>query len=346
MATTEYDDIYVRDNFQDTGAYPTTGAPYQSPDIIPYQSNILSYSTANTDYNSTDIGMAIKQTSNNNIYIRAYNLGSAAQTGTVKLFYTKASLLMAPDKTDWNSVNDATGISSIDLVYVDASGATKTSIPSNTVAISNTPFFLAGLPSVTNDHYCLIGIVNTPTHPITVPQTFATNAAFVSWVQNNPAVCWRNITIVANDQAQIVKVMKFGNLNGIAEIFNFQFICDSAVTFAIGTTVEVQCANAHLTFTEQVTLSAPVGGSQLWGFVKLVPSLFSGAVTVTITAPTGQTFPVGAQLTTNYYQNPSTNPTDELEKSVVQDVLVYKNEGESEVQSLIPVGECQLIIGS
>jgi hypothetical protein len=197
-----YNDLYLRDTFDDAGVVPSIGVPSASPDIIPYQSSTLTWQHASDTYSGPDIGTSIVQQAVNNIYIRSKNIGTVADSGAVTAYYVKASLICAPNiaSNAWQALQNPAGTSSIPLV----NSSSSTSIAAQGIAVSQSAFLLTGLPPVANDHYCLIAVINTPSHSVTVPTTFATNGDFVSWVHNNPAVAWRNISYIANQSVEQV----------------------------------------------------------------------------------------------------------------------------------------------
>lgn len=162
---TQYDDIYVRDNFGDTGVVPSNGVPYQSPDIVRYQNQILTWPLVSSSYSGSDIGKAIVAPGQNNIYVRAKNLlQTGTETGSVALSYAKASLLLLPNQ--WTAVQTAGGAGSVP--FVNQSGATN--LNPNDVALSQQAFLLTNLPPAGGDHYCMIAIVTTPLHTVQFPR--------------------------------------------------------------------------------------------------------------------------------------------------------------------------------
>jgi len=331
---TQYNDLYIRDNFNDTGTIPTQGDLYISPDIIPYQNEALTWAVANTTYPGPDIGRAIINGGINNIYIRAKNLGNAAGSGTVNLYYTDMSLNLCQTNL-WVPLASAGGVKN--LPFVDGSG--QQSIAPGSVAISNPSFLLTGLPP--GPHYCTIAMIQTAAHPVPLPPTFASNAAFVQWVQNNPAVGWRNLTYAPNTFTQISRTFRFGNVNLSPE--NFVVII-TGQGFVKGTMINSQCTDASCPINDNQPLPAPdTYGNQTISFVKNgIPANFWGDLVVTATSPSGP-FPSGASLAIDYYQIPDSNDT--LEMSVARRYIVSSGAGadaEFRTAALIKVGECTI----
>lgn len=337
-----YNDLYSRDNFGDSGVVPSPGNPWMSPDIIPLQSGTLGWPRVLDTYNGPDIGLPIKNGSSNNIYVRAKNLNlSAAGAGTVQLFYSKASVFLNPP---WTQITAAGGQGSLNLI--DSTG--NTSIGIQALAINSPAFLLTGLPPVSNDHYCLICVINTSAHQITVPPSFQSNAAFAQWVQTTPAVAWRNLSIVPNGQTQVVRTYGFGNANPTGAYFYFTF---TGRGYQTGTGISVQCTDAANPIQWSGTLPAPdPNGNQITGFQNWVigrPNGFSSTAVVTVTSPGGP-FPPSATLAFKYYQVPVT--MDALHRSAgrfVQVAQVHKKLGAQTFTAfLIPVGECNLVVAS
>lgn len=330
----QYNDLYVRDNFSDTGTYPSTGNPCQSPDIIPYQNGTLSWATANSTYNGPDQGMSIINGGVNNIYVRAKNLNTVAGSGTANLYYANASLFLLPNT--WTQIYSAGGAGS--LSFVDGSG--NPSIAAGGIALSNPSFLLTGLPP--GPHYCLIAVVQTAAHPVAIPASFPTNGAFVQWVQNNPAVGWRNIFYQSNTSTQLVRTFNFASVNPTSAYFHFRILGRG---FATGTGINAQCTDQSCPINQNMTLPAPdPNGNQITGFDASIPGNFSGNLVITATSPSGS-FPAGATLTVTYYQYPSLE--DKLDLAVAGIFAVAK-EGRSDQYAamLIQIGECTISITS
>lgn len=330
-----YNDIYVRDNFNDSGVTPSTGVPYQSPDIIPYQNNSLAWSTANGAYLGPDLGMDIVNGGANNIYVRAKNLNTSAGSGTVSLYYADASLFLAP--STWVPVTVPGGGAS--ATYVGGDGTSV--IQPDAVALSNPAFLLSNLPP--GPHYCLIAVVQTAAHPTQIPTSFATLGDYVAWVQGTPAVGWRNISYAPSGSAQIIRSYGFANINPTPDYFH---VMVQGQGFPVGTPINVQCTDQTCMFNQNLTLPAPdQNGNQITGFDVYVPAAFSGSMVVTAASLSGP-FPVGANLAISYYQYPSTSRATDL--AVSRTCRISKGSGTQGAPlaaSLIKVGECTIVVG-
>lgn len=336
VSDTMYNDLYVRDNLGGTGIYPSTGNPCQSPDIIPLQNGTMTWATANSTYGS-DQGKSIVNGGVNNIYVRAKNLNNVPGAGTASLYYANASLFLRPNT--WTQITGAGGAGN--LSFVDGTG--NTNIAAGGIGLSNPSFLLTGMPA--GPHYCLITVVQTAAHPVTIPTTFSSNAAFTQWVQNNPAVGWRNISYQANQSTQTIRTYNFASENPTAAYFHFRIVGRG---FATGTGVASLCTDQTCPINQNQTLPAPdVNGNQITGFDATVPGNFSGNLVMTLTSP-GGAFPVGATVTMTYYQYP--NMDDELDISVARLFKIVRTTDAGVAYfapMMIMIGECSVrMVGS
>lgn len=336
-----YQDVFVRDTFQDTGTIPTYGGVSQSPDIIPYGTGVLDVATAISTYGGPDLGQDVVLPGTNNIYVRARNLRPGTETGTVALYYCDSSVFMYPNQWTQNQITAADGTGSVS--FVNQSGSTT--LNPNDICLTEEAFYLTNLETPPGFHYCLIAVVNTPNTPVAIPDSFPSNADFVRWVQNNPAVAWRNINVVPNTVEQILESMTFGNVDGTEALFHFSL---RGRNLPAGTTVSVQCTNANLPISQTITMPQPGrGGYAYAGFDEMVPDNFWSAITVTVTPPAGQSsFPPNASLTVSYFQYPMEEML-ELHAEVGRFATIARTAADGTAaaptaQFLIPVGECTI----
>lgn len=291
----QYEGLLVRDNLLDTGEIPTTGNPYTSLDIIPYQDQSLTWTVASDNY-GTDIGKQIVDRGINNIYVRSRNLNSGAVTGTCALYYSNASLFLITSQ--WVQLTDPAG--NQNLPFVD--GGQNSSIASGGKALVNPAFLLTGLPD--GQHYCMITVVQTSgLPPMVIPASFPSNADFALWVHNNPAVAWRNLDVIPNPVSSLIRTAAFGNEDPASDNFVFQAVCTG---FATGSQLRSQCTDARLPLDRTDPIPEPdVNGNQVVTFNVVVPGgQFQSSMTFTATAPAGATIPRGAGITFDFYQVP------------------------------------------
>lgn len=336
-----YQDVFVRDNFDDTGTIPTQGGVSQSPDIIPYGSGLLDTNMAfDTYYERLDLGKDVVLPGVNNIYVRARNLRPGEETATVALYYCDSSVFMLPDQWKKNQIKAADGTSNVRFVNQSRSPV----LDENDICLTEEAFFLKHLKTPPGFHYCLIAVVNTPNTPVVIPDSFPSNADFVRWVQNNPAVAWRNINVVPNTTREAIETMKFGNTDKRTGYFHVSI---RGRNVPAGTTVSVQCTDANLPFHRKFTLPKPDRFGYVYaGFNLTVPGRFESAFTVVATPPRGQVFPPDSRLTVGYHQH-FVREMLPLHADVGRfvDIAVTAEDGTTPAptaQFVIPVGECSI----
>ena len=164
----QWEDLYFRHNFQDTGLYPTAGALSQSPDIIP--AGMSPYADPGqliTDANwAMDFGSSTNASTANYIYLRGQNLGTQGTKGKLYLYFSPAALLLFPtdplDPTKGWSKNPLRTSQGAQYVTVNRCGERAFRDPG---AVPVDPAADRG------DHYCVIGRVVTDTHPNDIPTT-------------------------------------------------------------------------------------------------------------------------------------------------------------------------------
>ncbi|HWK89770.1 MAG TPA: hypothetical protein VNP72_07235 [Longimicrobium sp.] len=342
-APAAYQDVFVRDNFGDTGTIPTAGGVSQSPDIIPYGTGILDLTTAASTYAGSDIGQNLVLPGTNNIYVRAKNLQpTGTETARVALYWASSSLFLLPQQWKKNRITAADGTANVSFA-----GNGGTTLSPNDICLTQEAFYASNVafPSI-DGHPCLIAVVNTPNTTVKIPDSFASFPHFVQWVQNNPAVAWRNVNVVPNTVTQILQKMKFGNLESQPNQFLFSIIGRNVPA---GTTVSVQCTDLGCPINQQLTMPAPYAGiTSVTGFPQVVPANFQGAITLTASPPAGTQFPANARLTVAYYLAPP--PPAQMtalhaEVSRVAMVARVAEDGTTPApaqESLIPVGECSI----
>ena len=190
---TQWTDLYIRHQFDDTGLYPTSGSQSASPDVIPSGDNPYSDpSQLITDTNwSKDFGNSTNASQANYIYLRGANGNTAAKkSGQSYLYYSPASLLLWPtDPTDptkgWanNPLRTSSGAQ-----YVDVSAEAGKRF--------YTPEPFQWIPAqIYNDHYCLIGRLVTTDNPNPIP-ALGTLTDFAAYISQHPNMAWRNVVTI------------------------------------------------------------------------------------------------------------------------------------------------------
>ncbi|PZG14231.1 hypothetical protein C1I98_39590, partial [Spongiactinospora gelatinilytica] len=94
-----WNDILARDNFPDRGQTPTDPPWWQSPDIIPFGSDVLDFDLLESSYNGPDLGIRhpILQGRLNRIYVRGKSLRDGCPaSGDVRLYYAAGGPVLNP----------------------------------------------------------------------------------------------------------------------------------------------------------------------------------------------------------------------------------------------------------
>jgi hypothetical protein len=179
-----YNDLFLRDNTSDTGSIPANPPVSTSPDIIPYgTSPVTDPTTFFTGNYGSDVGQDLIANAQNYLYMRAKNLAAGAESGTVSLYYSKASLLLYPSLWQSNILQTSDGATSVPI-SASTTGA---------IAVATNPF--TWVPqAISGDHYCLIGRIVTATNPNPIPAT-GNIQDFATYIANNRGMGWRNVAI-------------------------------------------------------------------------------------------------------------------------------------------------------
>ncbi|MGN1285111.1 MAG: hypothetical protein ACI4XG_00730, partial [Bradyrhizobium sp.] len=200
-----YDDLFIRSALDDAGTVPDAAATVcKSPDIIvwgdqplPDPDAFLVQNYGTTWYRNVAAGVP------NYIYCRATNLFNAAQTGALYLYYAPGGVLS--DISTWRNNRIPTAIPGQDYLKLDAREP-------GAVVVGDTAF--KWTPDQAGQ-YCLIAQITTAEHPDPLPPSFGSTDDYVRWLIGNPAVAWRNVTVVGGGwPIQYVQDFTFQNLDG------------------------------------------------------------------------------------------------------------------------------------
>jgi hypothetical protein len=180
-------DLYLRDYVGDTGD-PTTGIVSQSPDIIVRQAAVAnpqgSYGAGSGTENDPGLSQDVAAGQPNFLYVRLLNRGgSVANAVSVDLYWSPPATLVTPNL--WTKIGTA-AIPSVPTGNVlTVSGG---------VAWQNPPG---------PGHYCFVAVAGNTEDPkpgfspSTVNQFFSTIDEYITFVENNNNVVWRNFNVVA-----------------------------------------------------------------------------------------------------------------------------------------------------
>lgn len=209
-----YNDLFMRDNFGDTGQEPTPDAYVSaSPDIIPYAQKTLTQQRLIDEYGPPLLNLPLQNNQVNNVYVRAKNNYNGASNGQIYLYYATGNLLVQVSQWRNNLVPNNNG-----QLYarVNATGQYQ-------VAPGDQPFNF-NPPTSLGTHFCFVTRVSTQMHPNPLPaQDFTSWQSWVDWVRNNAWVAWHNVDIVNTLPANgYVASLAFENLNNTSQFFGFQ----------------------------------------------------------------------------------------------------------------------------
>ena len=339
MSKQQYDDIFVRDALTDTGSIPFPGrTAFVSPDIIPSQANVVPASQLISTYDAASTDPSILEQQFNNIYVRAKNLSTNSASGTVSLYWSTTSLILTPQSWVGQQIKDASGETSIDLV--DENG--NTSIAPSGIAVGSGPFVFNAPQVPSGFHYCLIAQVVTAEHPNAIPsEPFTSTADFATWVVNNPAISWLNISVVPANLPTFQQLSNFANLDPDAE--EYMFIVKGS-DWPDGTTVNLQSSSIWFSFSYTQTFGSDPT-NQLVSTIQTVPGGYSGWVMLTVTPPAGATVPITAMLRLIFAKY-----VDDASELIFQEVGVPASslgvQGRLSTATVVRLGETLIVIGS
>jgi hypothetical protein len=288
-----WNDVLVRDNYPDAGRIPSRGFVWESPDIIPFGSDVLSFDLLESSYNgSPDISLnhPVVQGQINRIYVRGKNLRTGCpSSGRVRLWYAPGGLLLNPQA--WTPLS-AEGNGTV--VPLTVRGGSR-EIPPGAICVSESAFLWpTNLPA---GHYCLLATVDTPAHPMgdKLPPFSSLGDAY-EWVADNPNVCWHNIEVVPCQRTQYVcENLTIGNLGDTSASFAFGIsgknLPSGTVTFTnsdqqapFSLTAQIDPPGTNVGFTHSVSL----------------PAHYSGTVTAVIRFD--QPLPCGARFRLRFFE--------------------------------------------
>jgi len=188
----QWDDLYLRHNFQDTGLYPTAGSLSASPDVIPLGQDPVSdpaYMISDENWNK-DYGSSTNASQANYIYMRGRNLGSAEAEGRLYLYYSPGSLLLWP--TDPVDPNKGWAKRPLSTSFGENFQIVRPKAGERFVTREG---FLWVPEPIYNDHYCLVGRVSTERNPNPIPEV-GNLTDFAKYISEHPNMAWRNVVTI------------------------------------------------------------------------------------------------------------------------------------------------------
>jgi len=215
MAT--YNGIFTRSALGQSNIVPRSGAQSNSPDIIPYGTNVPPKDAQiffKENYNQ-DVGQALLGEQTNNIYLRGKNFSTTTISDDVdgkrpQLYWTKASLLSYPDK--WTELTQTGSHQPVSM----------TAGPGEIGVISEPLLWVPD--NISADHYCMIATVPSPGYDNAKPTTLKI-ADFASWVAKSGGVAWRNVTLINSTTLTLTGERLFYEQGEDASTINFYIKC-------------------------------------------------------------------------------------------------------------------------
>jgi hypothetical protein len=269
---TQWTDLIVRKALDDKGAVPYKGGTWtNSPDIIPSGTTAVGNPQAafgsTSNYNS-DQGQPTVAQQVNYFYVRAKNLGAAAQNGSVSLYYCPQNLFLFPSLWNKNQLKTSSGKTSVPLSFAKANDVTVVSEP-----FTYTP--------VSNVHSCLIAQVVTPTNPNQLPQdgTFGTMDELANYIVNHPNMAWRNVVLVDKNIPTFINTF---------EIDTTSLAAGTSGTFLIGLSYNNLAIGSQLAFSSGTPIPSGPDAGKLIQLTQTAVTMSSGSLgTSYITIPAG-----------------------------------------------------------
>ena len=188
-------DLYLRDQVGDDGD-PTSGFVSQSPDIIVRTASVADPQAAFGEGSGTEndaaLSDAVQAGSDHFVYVRALNRGGAdAVNASVDVYWSPPSTLVTPNL--WNPIGSTT-IASVPIA--------------NELTVSDEiTWDSADIPGP--GHYCFVAVAGNALDPKPNAATFATFGQFVTYIENNNNVAWRNFDVVPAPPSAGAQQMRF-----------------------------------------------------------------------------------------------------------------------------------------
>jgi hypothetical protein len=186
-------DVYVRDNIQDDGAVPSTGAISASPDIFVRPEKVANpgelFGEGSPSENSMTLGHQVQAGQDNFVYVRMKNCGTGdAVDATATVYWSKVASLVMPE--DWTEI----GIT--DPVTVPEG---------NTLVVAGpVEWPAAKIPG--SGHYCFVAVVKHEDDPAPLLSRGEAVSGetwldfdfddFRAYIRNHNNVTWRNFNVI------------------------------------------------------------------------------------------------------------------------------------------------------
>ena len=278
----KFDGFLMRDNLSDSGAVPSPGYHYMSPDLICHSQVADPQGFFAGNYTSDPNQEFDGHSRFNYIYTRAKNLSEKTLSGYFASAYeAPPSLYLTPSLWKNRPLKTKAGNS-----YV-----TLPSTASGKIAVGDEPLFFDATKSGT--HTCLVGIASNTKTP-TIPNDFTHVDDFILWIRNNQNICARNLNIRPNTQTRSHEEIQGFKNPGVNDIPTL-FVVEVSGTPPKGTVFGLTCAPLKINRswkTDDGTTKGTASG--------ITPPGFNGNVTTFADNPTGK-WPDGFKIQTTVY---------------------------------------------
>ncbi|MFN8714102.1 MAG: hypothetical protein ACK5Z2_14740 [Bacteroidota bacterium] len=256
-------------------AYPLSA----SPDLIPYgvspadPATFLTDTSWNKAYSTTMVKNA-----DNYMYMRAQNLATTPITGTFSLFSTNSNLLLWPSTWSQNQLRTQSGEPT---QQVTIAAGQRGVVPSAFI-----------WHPTTLEHYCLVGMVDTPSHPATIPPDGSiTN--FALWIAQNGNFAWHNLSVTDVGSPTWSKTINY--IQGdTAYLVKFELVCKNV---PVGSIVRLTCGAAGISPPLDVLGTVTSSTNYIIGMECDVDADFQAEMSYSYTAVNGQPPPAGFEIT-------------------------------------------------
>jgi serine protease len=191
-------DLYLRDYVGDAGN-PTSGTVSQSPDIIVRQAAVANpqgtYGAGSGTENDDALSQDVDAGHDNYVYVRLLNRGGSVATNVaVDVFWSPPATLVTPNL--WTKIDTAL-IPSVPV--------------SNVLTVSDAiVWHSADIPAP--GHYCFVAVAGNAQDPKPDPTTFTSFDQYVTYVENNNNIAWRNFDVAGPPSPAPPGGYKFGFL--------------------------------------------------------------------------------------------------------------------------------------
>ena len=261
-----YQGILIRNNLDDKGAIPRTGAWVGCPDIIPWgnvhendaQTKFGTPSGTATSYDK-DPGTVITTNNVNYIYLRGKNLNPTDCTGIAYLFYAPSNICLWPDQ--WTQKG-------YQIPGVDGEPAVSLPARANQIGVTPNPFVWENPPTPPpGQHFCLVTMVGTSNDAIKAIYNAALQvydmASLGAWIYNNGGAGWRNVQTTDTGAADFSTATSWTN-KGPEGTVSFRIVCENVPAgseVAFDAPVTTGSGDGYLPITQaRVKVPVPTGG--------------------------------------------------------------------------------------